>query len=196
MRTKVSIEELLRWRLTAAEIDAPPRPHAAELLAWARPWWEKYPDRFQTVLHSLMTLQRPIGDPIAQTGQPSLPQPVPALIVRVDEQIQACVGLQYLKLRDGRLHFRFYLVACANPVEESYEVTFVSSLSAQPLFFAEARRWAETEYRLDTEVPLDLTEPWGSLRATDPVPFRLILRPEPTERSGWFGGGGARNTFA
>src|SRR5690242_611179 len=182
MRTEVSIEELLRWRLALAEAEAPPPPRAAELLASARPWWETYPDRFQKVLQSLMTLQTPAGTAMAQAIQPLRPVPLTALIVRADEQIEAFVGVLQFNLREGRLHFRFYLDACASPVEDSYEVTFVSNSAAKPLFCAEARRLAETEYRLDAEIPFDFKEPWGSLSPADPMPFRLILRPEPIER--------------
>jgi hypothetical protein len=42
MKTEVSIEQLLRWRLALAKEEAPPPPGAAQLLDLARPWWEQY----------------------------------------------------------------------------------------------------------------------------------------------------------
>ena len=127
MRTEVSIEELLRWRLASAQTEAPPGPHAAELLASARPWWEIYPERFEQALHSVMALETAVGAALASAAGPRAFDPVPAIIVRGDERIQAYAGIQCFKVGDGRLHFRFFLDACANPVENSYEVTFVSS---------------------------------------------------------------------
>jgi hypothetical protein len=180
MRTEVTIDELLRWRLASAEVDAPPRPRAAELLAWAQPWWDRYPARFQNVLQLLMTLETAVGNAMAQTGQPCALDPVPTLIVRADEQTQARVGVLHFNLREGRLHFRFYLDACGNSFEDSFEVTFVSNSPPKPLFFVQARRLAETEYRIDAEISPEQAAQWAGLKATDPMPFRLILRPKVT----------------
>jgi hypothetical protein len=92
------------------------------------------------------------------------------------------VQVLYLSVRDSQLHFRFALERESNLLEEDFEVTFVSNSPAKPLFSADARRLVETEYRLDAGIPPELTEQWVGLKATDPMPFRLILRPEPAER--------------
>src|SRR5262249_22725009 len=148
MRTEVTIEELLRWRLASAEADAPPRPPTPQLLKWAQPWWERYPKHFQNVLESLMKLPTLLGSPMDQVHQPDALSPVPTLIVRAGEQSHARVGVLHFNLRKERLHVRFFLDACGNPVEDGFEVTFVSNSSAKPLFSVEARRLAETEYRI------------------------------------------------
>src|SRR5690242_19718185 len=113
MRTEVSIEELLRWRLALAEGEASPRPSAAQLLAWAQPWWERYPERFQHVLQSLITLETAVAHPTAQARHSRALYSVPTLIVRADEQIQARVDTLCFNLGDGQLHFRFALNAGA-----------------------------------------------------------------------------------
>jgi hypothetical protein len=47
MKSKIPIEELLRWRLDNAKSEAPLAPCAARLLDLARPWWERSPEKRQ-----------------------------------------------------------------------------------------------------------------------------------------------------
>jgi hypothetical protein len=181
MKSEVTIEQVLRWRLALAEAEAPPRPCGAQLLAWACPWWERYPQRFQSLVQSLATFETGVGHAMAQAGQPDTVHPVPTLIVRADIQTQANVDILCFNLHEGQLHLRFALDASVNPVEASFDVTFISISPPKPLFLAEARRLFDSEYRLNAEIPPELTEQWVSLKATDPMPFRLILHPKLTE---------------
>ncbi len=176
MSTEVSIEQLLRWRLACAQADAPPQPCVAQLLAWAQPWWERYPERFQHALQTLMALEGEVATDMSQPCYPGALSPVPTLIVRATEQIHASVYINAFDLRDAQLHLRFALNADANLVEDRSEVTFISS--SKPVLFAEATRLVNTEYRLDAEIPSELTEQWASIKATDPMPFRWILCPK------------------
>ncbi len=175
MSTEVSIEQLLRWRLARAQADAPPQPCVAQLLAWAQPWWERYPERFQYALQSLMALDRQVATEKSQSRYPGAVSPVPTLIVRANEQVHACLYIVDIELRDGQLHLRFALNADANLGEDRFKVTFISS--SKPVLFAEATRLVNTEYRLDAEVPSELAEQWASFKPPDPTPFRWILCP-------------------
>src|SRR5256885_3187372 len=69
MRSKIPIEELLRWRVAKAETDAPPAPRAARLLEMARPWWEIWPERFQSFVERLGGIQVAYGHAMAEPGQ-------------------------------------------------------------------------------------------------------------------------------
>jgi hypothetical protein len=181
MKTEVSIEQLLRWRLALAEAEAPPALRAARLLELARPWWEQYPERFQCLLQSLMSVEVGVGQRVAGTPLLCTQHPVPTLIVRANEQFGTSVQVLYLSVSESQLHFRFAVDGEGNLLEEDFEVTFVSNSPAKPLFLAEARRLVEIEYRLDAGIPPQLTEQWASLKVTDPMPFRLILHSTVTE---------------
>jgi hypothetical protein len=178
MKTGVSIEQVLRWRLALAEAEAPRAPRAAQLLELARPWWERSPEQFQNLLQSLMRLEMAVGHAMAETRLPRTQHPVPTLIVRANEQIETCVRVLYLSVRESRLHFRFVLDAGANPLEEDFEATFILNSPAKPLFSADAIRSVDSEYRLDVEISAELVEEWRNLKVTDAMPFRLILHPK------------------
>jgi len=181
MNTEVSLEQLLRWRLTLAEAEAPPALRAARLLELVRPWWERYPERFQRLLPSLMSLELGVRQRAARTRLACAQHPVRALLVRSNEPFGTKVRVLFLSVRASQLHFRFTLDEECSLLEEDFEVTFVSNSPAKPLFLAEARRLSEIEYRLDTGIPPELTEEWAGLKAADPMPFRLILHPKVTE---------------
>jgi hypothetical protein len=177
MKTETSIEQLLRWRVALAETEAPPPPRAARLLELARPWWERCPRRFQSFLERVGKMEIAYGHAMAESRQACIVHPVPALIVRSDEQIEACIQVLYLSVRDGQFRLRFQLKGVLEPADSSFEVTFVSNSPARPLFSALARRSVENEYRLDIEVSPEIAEEWENLKVTDRMPFRLILRP-------------------
>src|SRR5438477_12791678 len=82
---KIPIEQLLRWRLAQAEAEAPPAPRAARLLERARPWWESWPERFQSVIERLTRIQIAYGHAMAEPQSRS-GHPVPALIVHTVEE--------------------------------------------------------------------------------------------------------------
>jgi hypothetical protein len=178
MKAEVSVEQLLRWRVALAKAEAPPAPNAAQLLELARPWWEQDPERFQRLLQSLDNAELPTGHALAETRHPCAGHPVPVLVVRANELSDSSARVLDASVREGRLHLRFALNAGANVLEETFEVTFVSSASATPLLSADATRLGDREYGLDVEIPAELIEQWEGLKATDLMPFRLILRPD------------------
>jgi len=176
MRTKIPIEELLRWRAARAEAEAPPAPRAARLLEMARPWWEIWPVRFQSFVERLGRIQVAYGHAMAEPLQSHSGHPVPALIVRAVEELETSVRVLYLNVRDGRLRLRFQLEAATMQAQERFEVTFVSDKPERPLLSAPAIFSLDGEYRIDTELSEELAHGWEQLKVTDRMPFRLILR--------------------
>src|SRR5580765_7895823 len=106
MKTKLTIEELLRWRLARAEAEAPPAPRAARLLELARPWWEIWPEQFRILVERLGQVQV-AGHAMAERGQSRTAHPVPALIARAGEELQAFASVLYFSIGNGRLRLRF-----------------------------------------------------------------------------------------
>jgi hypothetical protein len=176
MSTKISIEELLRWRVAKAEDEAPPAPRAARLLEMARPCWETWLERFQSLVERLGGIQVAYGHAMAEPRQSHIGHPVPALIVRAAEELETSVRVLYLNVRDGRLRLRFQVDAAIAQAQESFEVTFVSDNPERPLLSAAAILSLEGEYRVDTELVEELSHGWAQLKVTDRMPFRLILR--------------------
>ena len=176
MSTRIPIEELLRWRAARAEAEAPPAPRAARLLETARPWWEIWPERFQSFVERLGRIQVAYGHAMAEPRQSPTGHPVPALIVRTVEELETSVRVLYLNVRDGRLRLRFQLDAATVQAQESFEVTFVSDKPERPLLSATAIFSLDGEYRIDAELSEELAHGWEPLKVTDRMPFRLILR--------------------
>jgi hypothetical protein len=56
----------------------------------------------------------------------------------------------------------------------------VSETGLRPILLASADLSGDNEYRVDVELPSELAAAWESLRVTDPMPFRFILRPADT----------------
>lgn len=172
-----AIEQLLRWRLARAEADAPPAPRAARLLEQVRPWWELWPERFRSHVDRLGRMPLAYGYAMAAAELSRNGHPVPALIVRADE-VETFARVLYFSVRDGRLRLRFQLDAMSSSHPEPvFETTFVPDRPGLPPFADAATLASSGEYRLDTELPTELVPEWTSLRVTDRLPFRLILRP-------------------
>jgi hypothetical protein len=173
-----SIEQLLRWRLALAEADAPPPPRAATLLALARPWWERWPERFRAQAERLRAM--PLAYGYAMAGSPAPPghagYPVPVLIAHASDT-EAYARVLYFVVRDGRLRLRFALDGTPGAREPAFDAAFVGDASEQPLCVARAEQAQNGEYRVDVELPPDVAGSWASLKVTDRMPFRLILRP-------------------
>src|SRR5436309_3280949 len=104
------VEQLLRWRLSQAEAEAPPAPRAGRLLELARPWWETWPERFQSFVERLGGIEVAYGH-AAEPRQPRGGHPVPALVVRAVEELETSVRVLYINVREGRLRLRFQLDA-------------------------------------------------------------------------------------
>jgi len=181
MKTKLPIEQLLRWRLARAESEAPRAPRGALLLELARPWWEIWPERFQSLVERVGRIQIAYGRAMAESGHARSGYPVPAVVVRATEELETSVCVLYLNVRDRRLHFRFQLDT-AMPTPESFEVTFISDKTTRPMLSAQATLSVEREYRIDAELPVELSRDLEPLKVTHRMPFRLILRTETDSR--------------
>jgi hypothetical protein len=176
MRRELDIEQLLRWRLERAESDAPPPPAGMHLLERARSWWDVWPERFAAQARRLGAIQISYGYAMAQLQHGHSGHPVPTLISRDDDELEAPVRVLYLNVREGRLRLRFQLDPIPR-VEHGFEVTFISEGALQPILSAYATLSVDGEYRLDADLPEDLAANWESLKVTDRMPFRFILRP-------------------
>jgi hypothetical protein len=84
----------------------------------------------------------------------------------------------YFNVREGRLRLRFQLDAPPGQAQETFDVTFVNDKDARPLLSAQANLSVDSEYRVDVEISEELAQDWESLKVTDRMPFRLILRTE------------------
>jgi hypothetical protein len=177
MKDKITIEQLLRWRLQQAEAAAPTPPTAGQLLAMVRPWWEIWPEQFQELAGRLAKIQIAFGHALSKPGQSPGGRPIPVMIKHLSEKVEASARVLYLNIRDGRLRLRFQLDGLASP-PQSFEVTFVSE-SLTPLFTAGANLAVEREYRIEAELSADLARDWKQLKVTNEMPFRFILRDEP-----------------
>jgi hypothetical protein len=178
MRREFDIEQLLLWRLERAESDAPPPPKGLELLRRARPWWEVAPERFAASVRRLDAIQISYGYAMSELQHGHGGHPVPALINHDGEELESPVRVLYVSIRDGRLRLRFQLDPIPR-IESGYDVTFVSEAGLRPVLFGYASLSVDGEYRLDTELPDELATTWQSLKVTDRMPFRFILRPAP-----------------
>src|SRR5262245_3301017 len=107
MKTEIPVEQLLRWRLSQAEASAPPPPRAARLLELARPWWEVWPERFQSWVERVNRLQLAYGHAMAEPRQSRGGHPVPTLVVRGHAEVETCARVLYLDIRGSQLRLRF-----------------------------------------------------------------------------------------
>ena len=176
MKTKVSISQLLRWRLLQAEAAAPPAPSAARLLEIAQPWWETWPDQFRSLVDRLGQIQIAYGHAMAEPRPSRGGFPVPTLVALANQEFKARANVLYLNVRNSRLMLRFQLDAIIAQPPEQVEATFVAESSALPRLSALATLSVDAEYRIDTELSAELAHEWEPLKVTDRMPFRLILR--------------------
>ena len=176
MKTKMTIQELLRWRLARAEAEAPPAPRAARLLELARPWWEIWPEEFRSLVERLGQAPIAYGHAMAEPGQSRTAHPVPAVIVRAGEELSAFASVLYFSIGNGRLRLRFQISPAHEQPDPAFEVIFIAAATAVPLFSSHATLAVENEYRLDAELPEKIAAQWGQMKVTDRMPFRLILR--------------------
>jgi len=180
LKKRGDIQELLLWRSQRAEEEAPAPPSGARLLRLVQPWWEKFPDRFAASVRRLAAVQLSYGYAMSHPPHGHSGHPVPAVISRDDDgDREAPVRILYMSVRDGRLRLRFQIapVPVRNP---AYQLTFVSETGLRPILLASADHSGDDEYRVDVELPSELAAAWESLKVTDPMPFRFILRPAAT----------------
>jgi len=176
MKKKLPVEKLLRWRFETARAEAPPAPPAASLLAFARPWWETSPERFQLAIQRLGSIQIAHAHPTSKSPQSRIRGRVPTLLVRTAEEIETSVCILSMSLSEGRMQLSFQCETRPEPDEQMFEATLVSEATAKPLFCALTDKSLDNEYRLSAKLSDDLAKEWERLKLTDRMPFRLILR--------------------
>jgi hypothetical protein len=164
---------LLRWRLARAEAEAPPPPRAERLLELIRPWWEVWPERFRAQVERLGKIEVAFAYAMVDPSLGRGGHPVPTLISHAEE-LETFARVLYLAVSRGRLRLRFQLDAAPGQLDDTVEVTFVSE-GARPILSAYATE-SMNEYRIDTELPDELAASWESLRVTDRMPFRFLVR--------------------
>ncbi len=177
MKTEMTVEQLLRWRLAQAEATAPPAPRAARLLELARPWWETWPAGFEALAAQLSSTHSAYGHAMTSAPGERASFPVPVVIATAQADYPASARVLFVSVGEGRLRLRFELSAGAAPEAATFDATFVGEGRSTPLFDATAVRSVGNEYRIEAELPSDLPASWMELKATDRMPFRLILRP-------------------
>lgn len=180
---EITIQALLRWRMDKAAEEAPPAPRASTLLEAERPWWEAWPERFRELADRVGGMRVGLGHAMAALDDSGEGHPVPALVVRAIEELETTARLLFFSAREGRLRLRFKLEGLGGLTERAFEVTFLSVANLEPLFSAIASRSVDDEFRLDLPLTVEQAAIWKSLRVTDPMPFRLILRSETPLRS-------------
>jgi hypothetical protein len=176
LKNAVDIAELLKWRSQRAEENAPPPPDGARLLRLVEPWWEKWPDRFAASVRRLASIRPGYGYAMSHPHQGHSGHPIATLITNDDEEQEAPARVLYISVRGGRLRLRFHLAPVPRN-DPSFEVTFVSESGLRPILSTYADSSGDDEYRVDVELPSDVAAAWESLKVTDPMPFRFILRP-------------------
>jgi hypothetical protein len=175
MKPGFSVERLLRWRLRHAEAKASSPPDAARLIELARPWWEKWPEKFRPLAEALSRIEIVQSQSTAETIRGHDWHPVPTLIVRQDKASESFARILYFSVGDGKLRLNFQLEAILSPMEPILETTFISDTTMRPLFSATASAATASQYHIDTEFPAEFTQDWEPLKVTDRMPFRLIL---------------------
>lgn len=176
MSREVPVEQLLQWRLARAQAEAPAAPSAAMLLERARPWWERWPERFGAQLTRLRQIPLAYGYAMSTPERERRGHPVPTLISNA-EDVETYTRVTYINVRDARFRMRFQVEGSQRIQHDAFDATFVSDASESPLCAALAVRSHADEYRVDVDLPDDLVRSWATLRVTDRMPFRMILRP-------------------
>ena len=178
MKSKITAKELLRWRFDQAKAEAAAAPGANLLLNQARSWWEQSPDKFQSLVASLDTSKVVGSQAVTKSKRSRGPKPVAALVVWANKQHEAAAHMKYFRVVDGKLCMLFRVGTPSPLIEPALEATFVSDTEARPLFCVPAIASADGEYCVETELSAELAQLWKRLKATNQMPFRLILRPD------------------
>jgi hypothetical protein len=183
MSRPLPVEVVLRWRLARAAANAPPAPRASHLLELARPPWELWPARWRAAVERLRQVQVVYGHAMTAADRRAGGYPVPVVVAGADGDVEGFAQVLYLSVVDGQLRLRFALDVAVMSAGAALEVLFVAEdggdgvVPDAPVLVANAARSVEREYRLAAELPTDLARTWAPLRVTDPMPFRLVLRP-------------------
>jgi len=176
MKPEKTVDELLHWRFSQARVEAPSAPSASQLLDRARPWWEKWPEMFQSKVKRLRRIQIGHDGPATDPSRSSDGNVVPTLIVCGAEESEGLVRVLEFNIRKDNLRFRFQIEPRLTLAESTLELTFISDTDARPLLFAPAIGLMESEYLLDAALLPEIARDWARLKKTDRLPFRFIFR--------------------
>ena len=175
MKRNVPIEQLLRWRLARAQSEVPVAPSAARLLKLARPWWEKWPEKYQLLAEQL-SRAKTVHTVTTNGSKPGHSgNLVPALFIRGEEVLEILTRLLSFRVRDAKLRLNFQTEVTLTPPTPVFEAAFISNTTWRPLFSAVATASVDDEYRVETELPARLVRGWERLKVTDHMPFQMIL---------------------
>src|SRR4051812_50054204 len=103
MKTEVPIEQLLRWRLSRAEAEAPAAPRGARLLGLVTPWWEVLPERLEKLVQKVCAIQVAYGHAMAEPVQSRTGHRVAVLIVNGAEEMESLAEIFVFAVREGKL---------------------------------------------------------------------------------------------
>jgi hypothetical protein len=140
-----------------------------------RPWWEVHQDKMAALREQLFNLRVTFGH--AAVASPTLVSGVPMSTVLVDDagETGALANIVLLSVQARSLHMRFRLPGAVIETGRELELVLVPDAHARALVAGEARSVTPGEFRAEIELPPDLAEEWASIKATDRVPFGLIL---------------------
>ena len=175
MKSEISMQELLRWRLVRAGEAAPPAPRGNQLLAMNRPWWEVLPAQFRALAERVSRIQVAYGHAMSEPARSPAGYPVPTVVLDQGEEIETTVRILYLRASGGRLRLRFELSG-VNLASKALEATLVAGEPSQPILSAAAQPSVDHEFSLDAPLPASIGTTWEGIKVTDRMPFRLILR--------------------
>jgi hypothetical protein len=108
MHSGVAVEQILRWRVAQAEASAPPAPRATHLLELARPWWERWPDRFRSRVERLAQMPLVYGFAMVTPDRDRRGHPVPVLLAHAEDR-ETYAHVLYFQVRDHDLRMRLEL---------------------------------------------------------------------------------------
>jgi hypothetical protein len=178
---EIDIDDVLRQLFKGAEAGAPPPPSAQWLLEQARPWWEKSLAQFRGAVRCANSVQcaQPVGlgkevgrgKPDSDTRQAQ----VPTVILESGRPAGTRAKVVRLEFVKTEMILRIELERHLTAIETA-SITLVD-LEGKPMLETEAEPVSGGDLRLRVELPDELLEQWRHLRARDPLPFCLIIRP-------------------
>lgn len=175
MNQHQKLSHLLRWKFEQSAKEAPPPPDYSFVEQEARMWWEAAPEAFQKLLRLLATLPAEHG--FAAGADETADQPTVPVVVDSREGSEATRGeILYFNISDGLLRLRFRLRPPLAQSPDRVRVTFVANVDMTPVLVAWALPGIDEEFRLEGSLSPTLARDWSGLKATSPMPFRLVLQ--------------------
>lgn len=171
MKTLLTGEEVICLRFPPGGVDdQAPEP--------VEPWWQRSPDSFYLLADRLISGAISFGHALGPADGRGGNHPVHTVIARTNVKTNSLADVLYFQLNGHVLSLRFQLQLLDELPEPRFEVTFVAADTATPLFVAQATLSPGGEYRMKANIPANFAKAWATLRVTDRMPFRFILKPE------------------